>query len=368
MKAAQKKSSEDKDACSQSASCHQMLDQTTSNAGSIQDNRSNLSQLRTLQTAMNSDNRNIIQTKTRVHHTTGNFSYFDHDDQSRKNQTVGSEMRAFLDPNEAIKGSATGGPQKKFIQNLRRTFPNDNMIRGHLLNHDLGGFGVEPNLFPITSYANGVHLRTVENGAKRALSTANQGEGVFYRVNVHSDFTDDGDAPVSRFDCTVNKLNDVENHAQDSIGDEILKVNVTSSPKKSGGKRPGLQRGSAQTPDGHAVDNIPRSTVPGAWKHGSRSGKKNFQTLVDEGKISTTAGSQDEEVEYNEDTALLYLDEHSDELLDIFDRLCALTNKDDIADLEGADFDLMTGEEDAIVSAYGEVVNWCDRNGVNYDD
>ena len=62
------------------------------------------------------------------------------------------------------------------------------MIRGHLLNHDLGGFGVEENLYPITSGANKKHTNNVENHVGDELnnaSIAGNGAGVYYSVKVN---------------------------------------------------------------------------------------------------------------------------------------------------------------------------------------
>lgn len=42
-------------------------------------------------------------------------------------------------------------------------------IRGHLLNHELGGKGNAANMFPITGYANGQHLRSTEGKIKKWL-------------------------------------------------------------------------------------------------------------------------------------------------------------------------------------------------------
>lgn len=311
----------------------------------------------------------IIQRKTEIQHTTGTYNYYDHKDASRKDQNVGVEMKAYLDPKKEIRGSETGGPQKEFITSLRKTFPNDNMIRGHLLNHDLGGFGVEQNLFPITSSANGVHLRTVEYGVKQALINANaQNKGVFYHVKVSGARSDATDSPVSAFECKANYLTDVEDHSGTSIGSEILSVNVTSTPKKSGGKRAADLRGSAATPGGAKVGNFKHTPGMGSWKH-SGSGQSNFKYYVDKGVIKTTTESVDEEVKYDKDTALLYLDEHGEEVNEVFDFLLEAAGLDDIEDLTEEHFKLLDGESMKILIAYGNVINWLEKQGIDpYED
>lgn len=307
----------------------------------------------------------MIQRKTEIQHTTGTYSYHDHRDASRKDQNVGVEMKAYLDPAKAIRGSETGGPQKEFITSLRKTFPNDNMIRGHLLNHDLGGFGVEQNLFPITSSANGVHLRTVEYGVKQALVNANaQDKGVFYHVKVSGERSDANDSPVSVFECKANYLNDVEDHSGASIGDEILSVNVTSTPKKSGPKRAAGLRGSAAKPGGQSVGNFKHSAGLATWKH-SGSGVSNFKHYVEQGAIKTTTESVDEEVAINKDTAFLYLDEHGEEINGIFDLLLDLAEVDDIESLTDEDFNLLDPDSLNIIKKYGEVIAWLEKQGID---
>lgn len=307
----------------------------------------------------------IIQRKTEIQHTTGTYNYHDHRDMVRKDQNVGVEMKAYLDPKQVVKGSETGGPQKEFISSLRKTFPNDNMIRGHLLNHDLGGFGVEQNLFPITSSANGVHLRTVEYGVKQALINANlQSKGVFYHVKVNGARSDANDSPISTFECKANYLNDVENHSSASIGDEILSVNVSSTPKKSGGKRAADLRGSAVSPTGEDVGNFKHTTGLGNWKH-SGSGISNFKHYVDQGIIKTTTESVDEEVKYDKDSALLYLDEHGEEINGIFDLLLELAGVDDIESLTDENFELLDEDSRITIANFSEVINWLEERGID---
>lgn len=304
------------------------------------------------------------QLTTSITHDTDQYSYRDNRDGQRKTQNVGVGMCAFLDPEDAIRGSATGGPQQEFITEIRKTFKNDNMIRGHLLNHDLGGFGVEANLFPITSSANGVHLRTVEYGVKKALADSknDDGKGVYYEVNVTGSKDDNSDAPVSAFECRAHEWNDVED--QGKIGDEILRVNVVSSPKKSGPKRAAGLRGSANDGALGPVANFKHSSGLATWNHQSRSGKQNFQDLINNGKIFSMPASDEAPVD-SVATGLLFLDEHGETINDIFDLLLESTQKDDIEDLVQEDYDTLVGDDKTLFDKYLEIINWLEERGID---
>lgn len=301
---------------------------------------------------------NTTQLKTQIKHTTSDYSYLDHSDNTRKNQIVSSNMEAYLDPDEVINGSATGGPQKEFIGNLRQTFPNDNMIRGHLLNHDLGGFGVEQNLFPITSAANGVHLRTVEYGVKDALKQANNdNKGVYYSVDVTGEFSDANDAPVSTFECTASYLEDVEDHTVQSFGEKILDVHVVSSPKKTGGKRAANLRGSAHDGSNGDVDNFSHSAGLSTWRHGGRAGKLNFDELIDNGKITSVVSDLAEPVADNQEDKLvkaqLFIDENEDEFGDIAAYIMKEKNYETFIEITPQDLDeLLDGTDKALFISF----------------
>lgn len=307
---------------------------------------------------------NAIQLATLINHTTGDYSYWNHTNGAQENQVVGSNMEAFLDPDDDIQGSATGGPQKDFIGHIRRTFPNDNMIRGHLLNHDLGGFGVEQNLFPITSAANGVHLRTVEYGVKAALrevDNEDEGRGVYYSVDVTGDYDDTKDAPVSTFECTASYIEDLDTH---ELGEKILDVHVISSPKKTGGKRAANLRGSAHDGEDGAVGNFPHSPGAASWKHGGRAGKLNFKDLVDQGKITTAHESVDEEEPITIDSSQLFLDEYGEQINEIIDQLI-IDKQKDFDDLTQDDYDSLQGDDLALFTKYGLIITFLESQGIN---
>lgn len=110
------------------------------------------------------------QLKTTVNWSSQNFSYMDKDDSQVKTKEVGGTMTANLDPTEPIKGGdADSNFQKDMYDSLKHYWNpgSKSWVRGHLLNANLGGPNVAPNLFPITGHANGDHLNYVENHVKQ---------------------------------------------------------------------------------------------------------------------------------------------------------------------------------------------------------
>jgi hypothetical protein len=119
-----------------------------------------------------------VQLKTKIKHSTGKLKVLNED------RTVGMAMEASLDPQDPVVGSATG-VNTAWMQSIRKTYPKANVVRGHLLNHDLGGFGVEENLYPISTKANSDHSTKVEQKVKGALTKADKDGGeVNYGVQV----------------------------------------------------------------------------------------------------------------------------------------------------------------------------------------
>ncbi|MCA9930651.1 MAG: DUF4157 domain-containing protein [Anaerolineales bacterium] len=106
----------------------------------------------------------IIQRKTSITHT---YSYITPDIGDKEtNYKVGRKVVAKLDPDDPIKGSSTGA-HWDWMGPMREKYGK--LVKGHLLNHDLGGFAKEENLYPITSKANHEHSAKVEQNVKREL-------------------------------------------------------------------------------------------------------------------------------------------------------------------------------------------------------
>lgn len=283
------------------------------------------------------------QLATRIQHTSGTFSYLPKgDDAVRTDETVGVNMRAQLDPNDKVIGSSTGEPQTAFIQALRATFPQDSMIRGHLLNHDLGGFGVHENLFPITGKANSKHLHEVEKYVKNALYDAHQeggDKGVYYSVNVTGDRTDNMDNPKSTFNCVANWIPDVKT-APDTLGAQLFDVKVESAPKKAN-RGQDYQNAKAEGAHNYTKTGDKLSS----WKHGGRKGKLNFDTLIGQGKIaiSTFASKAggDGVAFATKAEAFLYIDEHEEQVVEIITDLLALAQVDSVDQLQAEHYQLL---------------------------
>ncbi len=127
----------------------------------------------------------VAQLKTDIKHTTGTINV----DGKGAHRPVGKGMYAKLDPDNPVRGSATG-VNSDWMKWIRNHYKKANVVRGHLLNHDLGGFGIEENLYPISTKANADHSAKVEQNVKGHLSdlyskTTSQNPGyVHYRVNV----------------------------------------------------------------------------------------------------------------------------------------------------------------------------------------
>ncbi len=108
--------------------------------------------------------------KTEIRHTTSHITLDNlNNDGISTNHKVGKTMTAKLAPFDAVRGSATG-VNWTWMQFLRKRYPKANIVRGHLLNHDLGGFGAPENLYPISTLANQQHSVNVEQNVKNLLS------------------------------------------------------------------------------------------------------------------------------------------------------------------------------------------------------
>lgn len=145
---------------------------------------------------------------------------------------VGTYMSAVLDPKDVVRGSLSTedtvqtelmrqiyhidhDPQKEGDDVYANS--KNKYVKGHLLNHDLGGPGLCFNLFPITNYANSQHKNKVEMPVKKLLSdTLNEdkGECIKYDVEVNYSCLTNG-LPKAEFKCTVNNENTVISSSPD---------------------------------------------------------------------------------------------------------------------------------------------------------
>jgi hypothetical protein len=99
---------------------------------------------------------------------------------------VGHHMKAWLDPKSPLQGESANinKDQTPMMDALRKHYVinGGDLVKGHLLNDNLGGKALSNNLFPITRAANKQHLVTTENYAKKELWTNSR--PLWYTVDV----------------------------------------------------------------------------------------------------------------------------------------------------------------------------------------
>ncbi|MEM9823576.1 MAG: hypothetical protein AAF985_21000 [Bacteroidota bacterium] len=215
-----------------------------------------------------------IQRKTEIIHKTADFTY--NNDDGNVTEQVGAKMEAYLDPTDPVVGSgtdtSTGGPQLDLLHSINAI----NMVRGHLLNHDLGGFGVSENLYPINKGANSKHKGYAENPVGKELDNVLKGHvadpeytGIYYKVEVDPLRTNSADLAnnPSTFKCTADFLTGVTSSSRGvKANDPFLNVNITSNPSNNTSTAIDPATGLP------ATDFMRYKTVADGWDHGSRSG------------------------------------------------------------------------------------------------
>lgn len=162
----------------------------------------------------------VVQRVTKVRNQTAAYDYG-----AGHTEPVGSVGEAWLDPDDPKKGSAPGDGEIAHVMGAFRDKGYKSMIRGHLMNGQLGGPGIASNLFPITSRANSWHKSYAENHIKHAVTG---GQGVYYRVNVDSAFNIK--SPNATFECYACEWDPKKNKTNPKK--EILKLGVKSEPEK----------------------------------------------------------------------------------------------------------------------------------------
>ncbi len=146
---------------------------------SFNDNRPSTSRINTIQQMAN--NASLpIQLKSKVINQGQNFAW-------NGNQTkVGHIMKAWLEPGSLVQGESANlnKDQDAMMSAIRNQYGivGGDLVKGHLLNDNLGGKAMNNNLFPITRAANKQHLVTTENYAKEEL-WGNQNP-IWYTVEV----------------------------------------------------------------------------------------------------------------------------------------------------------------------------------------
>ena len=120
---------------------------------------------------------------------------------------VGSEMEAWLDPSDMPVGQSANlnTSQNDMMDRIRQYWgiTGGDVVKGHLLNDNMGGTAMNYNLYPITRGANKDHLSFVENAVKQRIWSDQL--GLYYKVSV--DANPEISKPEADFDCEIKEWN-----------------------------------------------------------------------------------------------------------------------------------------------------------------
>ena len=189
------------------------------------------------------------QLKTEIKHTPGTIPF------AGSNYLVGIRMDATLEPADTVTGSATTSDNYDWMKGIRAYYSRAGVIRGHLLNHDLGGYGVPENLYPISSMANSRHSDNVEQNVKGALSAAvKTNREIRYSVVVNQKGPNHAPYESADFECTWTDENGASH--QDVISSQL---NIDAG---WGGKSKSAKKS------------------PAKWRHGSRHGEEDMNKHI----------------------------------------------------------------------------------------
>ena len=195
-----------------------------------------------------------VQLATKIKHETGTVPFGGH------RFIVGKKMEAILDPEDPVTGSATTDVNYEWTRLMRVVYPSSGVIRGHLLNHDLGGYGVPENLYPISSIANSSHSEKVEQNVKKNLTESHKKskKEINYSVTVKEAGHADRPYEQAAFQCAWTD--------QDGkLYSEAIESNLQTDS--------GWQ--------GHSG----KQQSPPKWRHGKRRGELDFANVKLGGKI-----------------------------------------------------------------------------------
>lgn len=140
-----------------------------------------------------------LQRKTVINNVGQTYNY------ATGTATVGKSMEAWLDPDDPRQGWSAGvnNAQDSMMSAIRDLWGIDgsDLVKGHLLNDNLGGTALGENLYPITRGANKDHEIFAENAVKKRLWGDKL--GMYYRVDVKG--TPDIFDNVAYFDCVFKE-------------------------------------------------------------------------------------------------------------------------------------------------------------------
>ncbi|MFT5757565.1 MAG: hypothetical protein ACI9LM_002301 [Alteromonadaceae bacterium] len=181
-------------------------------------------------------------------------------------EKVGQSVTAYIDPNDPQQGSSPGsGEQQGLMNYLRDVSGYKSMKKGHLINDNVGGPGIAANLYPITTKANGEHLRFAENHVKKNLisSHVHGGHlGIKYKVTV-TNSQNDAAHPDASFLCEAYPWTVATNTVDSS--NPIANVRIDSKPQSGTTGTGGHYFPGSWTGDSMTVRN---SQLPSGWGQG----------------------------------------------------------------------------------------------------
>lgn len=183
----------------------------------------------------------VYQLQTTVEWTSLNFNYMNSEG-NEATKEVGGTMKAHLDPGDPIEGADAQSSFQKDMYDALKSYWHPgakHWVRGHLLNANLGGPNVAPNLFPITGYANGDHLNYVENHVKKWVIDGNE---VDYTVEATQN---DGKETVGEEEIP-NAAGSLDCTAETADGEKKISRTIYSEPVIKDAKD-----GAATTAPGH---------------------------------------------------------------------------------------------------------------------
>lgn len=144
----------------------------------------------------------ILQLRTEIEYQTTSCGFTLPTGESQQ-EIVGKSMHALLDPKDPVKGSIPGSYVQSGLMGYLKGLNYRRMVRGHLLNAELGGLGIAANLYPITTQANSLHKYQVENHVKNELLNPSYTRN--NRLEYQVETKENGKFPNITFECHYGK-------------------------------------------------------------------------------------------------------------------------------------------------------------------
>lgn len=161
--------------------------------------------------------------------STGTYKY----NNNSQSETAGKHAEAYLDPSDPVNGSGPSSSALPGVMHDLGKLGYKSMIKGHLLNGQLGGPGVAENLFPITSSANSKHKNFAENVVKQHIAYGGH-HGIYYSVEV-TDAHYTTKNPVGKFTCEAYYWDQSKGHNHSAVNKNmpyLRPLDIESTPAK----------------------------------------------------------------------------------------------------------------------------------------